>query len=98
MPRRGSEQDADDLVLHETQPLGATPAVAVLQQHGLRGRARRHHLGLQQLRHRGAKHILAAGMLFGKRIDRGGDPRGVETRASAAGRVSVTMLSMIYSG
>ena len=72
-------QDADDFVLHEAQPLGAAPAVAVLQQHRLRRGARLDHLGLQQLRHRGAKHILAAGMFFGERIDRGGDPRGIET-------------------
>ena len=75
----GGEQDADDFVLDEAQPLGAAPAVTVLQQHGLRRRARRDHFGLQQLRHRGAKHILAAGMSFGERIDRGGDPRGIET-------------------
>ena len=72
-------EDADDLVLHEAQPLGAAPAVAVFQQHGLRGGARRDHLGLQQLRQRRAEHILAAGMFFGERIDRGGDPRGIET-------------------
>ena len=79
MPRGGGIEDADDLVLHEAQPLGAAAAVTVLQQHGLRGGARRDHLGLQQLRHRRAEHILAAGMFFGERIDRGGDPRGIET-------------------
>ena len=47
MPRGGGVEDADDLVLHEAQPLGAAPAVAILQQHGLRGGARRDHLGLQ---------------------------------------------------
>ena len=46
---------------------------------GLRGGARRDHLGLEQLRQRGAEHVLAAGMFFGERIDRGGDPRGIET-------------------
>ena len=79
MPRRGREQDADDLVLHEAQPLGAAPAVAILQQHGLRDGARRHQFGLEQLRHGRAERVLAAGMLFGERIDRGGDPRGIET-------------------
>ena len=48
MTRRRLEQDADDLVLHEAQPFRATPPVPVLQQHGLRGRARLDHLGLQQ--------------------------------------------------
>ena len=41
--------------------------------------ARRDHLGLEQLRQRRAEHILAAGMFFGERIDRRGDPRGIET-------------------
>ena len=75
----GGIQDADDLVLHEAQPFGAAPAVPILQQHRLRHRAGLDHFGLQQLRHRGAKHILAAGMLGGERVDRGGDPRGIET-------------------
>ena len=79
MARGGGEQDADDFVLDETQPLGAAPAVTILQQHGLRDRAGLDHFGLQQLRHGGAKHILAPGMLFGERVDRGGDPRGIET-------------------
>ena len=79
MPRRRGIEDADDLVLHEAQPLGAAPAVAILQQHGLRGGARRDHLGLQELRQRRAEHVLAAGMFFGERVDRRGDPRGIET-------------------
>ena len=79
MTRGGREQDADDFVLHEAQPFGAAPAVAVLQQHGLRGGARRDQLGLQVLRRGGAEHILVAGMLFGERVDRGGDPRAIET-------------------
>ncbi len=78
VPGCGGVEDADDLVLDETQPLRAVPAVPVLQQHGLGGGARRDHFGLEQLRHRRAKHVLAAGVLFGKRVDRGGDPRGIE--------------------
>jgi len=53
--------------------------VTVPQQHGLSGLAGRDHFGLQELRQRGAENILAARMLFGERIDRGGDPRGIET-------------------
>ena len=64
MPGGGRIQDADDLVLHEAQPFGAAPAVPILQQHRLRRRAGLDHLGLQQLRQRGAKNILAAGMLL----------------------------------
>ena len=79
MPRGGGIKDADDLVLHEAQPLRATPAMAILQQHGLRDGARRHQFGLEQLRHRRAERVLAAGMFFRERIDRSGDPRGIET-------------------
>ena len=79
MPRGGGIKNADDLVLHEAQSLGAAAAVTVFQQHGLRGGARGEHLGLQELGHCRAKHILAAGIFFGERIDRGGDPRGIET-------------------
>ena len=79
MPRRRRIEDANDLVLHEAQPLGAAAAVAIFQQHLLRGGARRDHLGLEQLRQRLAKHVLAAGMLFGEGIDRRGDPCGIET-------------------
>ena len=31
------------------------------------------------LRHGGAENVLASGMLRGERVDRGGDPRGIET-------------------
>ena len=79
MARGRGEQDADDFVLHETQPFGAAPSVTVFQQHRLRHRAGFDHFSFQQLRHGGAKHILAPGMLGGERIDRGGDPRGIET-------------------
>ena len=79
MARGGGEQDADDFVLDETQPFGAAPAVTVFQQHGLRDRAGLDHFSLQELRHRGAENVLASGMLGGERIDRGGDPRGIET-------------------
>ena len=75
----GGVEDADDFVLNETQPFGAAAAVAILQQHLLRHRAGLDHFGLEQLRHRGTKNVLAAGMLFRERIDRGGNPRGIET-------------------
>ncbi|MGX1317974.1 hypothetical protein AB7M17_001427 [Bradyrhizobium sp. USDA 377] len=78
MTRRRRIEDADDLVLHVAEPLGAAAAVTVLQEDLLRRRACRDQLGLEQLRDRSAERVLAALMLFGKRIDRGGDPRGVE--------------------
>ncbi len=79
MARGGREQNADDFVLHVTQPLGAAPAVTIPKQHGLGGGARREQLGLQILRRGGAENILAAGMFLGERIDRGGDPRAIDT-------------------
>ena len=79
MPRGGGIKNADDLVLHEAQPLGAAATVTVFQQHGLRNGACRDHLGLEQLRHRRAKHVFAAGTFFSERVDRGGDPPGIET-------------------
>ncbi len=75
---RGGKQDADDLVLHETQPLGATPSVPVLQQQRLRGGARGDQLRFKELRHGGAEDILMAGLLFGERVNGGGHPRAVE--------------------
>jgi hypothetical protein len=79
MARRGCEQDADDFILHEAQTFGAASAVTILQQDRLSDLAGRDHLGLQQFRHRGPEKIFASGMLLGQRIDRGGDPRGIET-------------------
>ena len=62
-----------------SQPLSAAPPVTILQKDGLRRRARLEQLGLQQFGHSGAENILASGMLRSERINRGGDPRGVET-------------------
>ncbi|MGY3405279.1 hypothetical protein ACVWZV_001392 [Bradyrhizobium sp. GM5.1] len=78
MAGRGRIQDADDLVLHVAQSLGAAPAMTVLQQDRLCRSARGNQLGLEQLRHGRAERVLASLVLLGKRIDRGGDPRGVE--------------------
>ena len=84
MARGGGEQDADNLVLDETQPFGATPPVTILQQHRLRNRAGLHHFSLQELRQSGAENILASGMLGGEFVDRGGDTRGIETLVGLA--------------
>jgi len=46
------------------------------------------------LRQRRAKHVLAAGMPFGEGID-AAVIRAVSKRSSAAGRASVTTLSMV---
>jgi hypothetical protein len=81
MTRGGRVKDADDLILNETQLLGAAPSVAIPEQHRLRGGARRRHFGLQQLRQRRAENILASGVACGQRVDRGGDPGGIEALA-----------------
>ncbi len=60
------EQHADDLVLHEAQPLGAAPALAVLQQQLLGLRAARREHGLEPLRDRAAQLLLGAGVLVGE--------------------------------
>src|SRR6202158_6648288 len=82
MARGGGIRDAGDLGLNEAQPCGAAPPVTILQQHGLRGGSRRDQFALQQLCRGGAKDILPSGMLHGERVDRGGDPRGIETFVS----------------
>ena len=47
MAGRRGKQDADDFVLHEAQPLGTAPPVAIFEQHGLSGVARRDQFGLE---------------------------------------------------
>ncbi len=79
MTRGGGVQDADDFILDETQAFGAAPSVTIPEQHLLRHRAGRGHFGFQQLRHGGAKQILASGVFRSERVDRCGDPRAVET-------------------
>ena len=74
------KQDADDLVLHEAEPLGAAAAVAIPQQHLLRSIARVDQFGLQELRHGRAEGVLAARVLFSQRVDRRRNPGGVENR------------------
>jgi hypothetical protein len=80
MAECGRKQDANDFVLYETEPLGAAPAVTVLEQQGLSRGARGDQFGLEQVRHCRAEHVLAAGMQIGQRVDRAGDARGVEWR------------------
>ncbi len=72
------EQDADDLILHPAQPLGAEPAVAVLQQQLFGVRAGRDQRRLEALRHRRAQFALASGKSRGERLKVGGDRRGID--------------------
>ena len=79
MARGGREQDADDFVLHETQPFRAATAVPIFQQHGLGDLARGDQFGFQKLCRGGAKSIFRPGMFLGQRLNGGGYPRAVET-------------------
>src|SRR5579863_9193884 len=79
MPRGGIKENADDFVLDEAQPFGATTAVPVLQEHGLRLFARGNQFGLQELGYAGAKNILAPGMLACQRVDCSRNPCALVT-------------------
>ena len=80
MPRRRLEQQADDGVVQVAQPLGAAAAVPVLQQLRLGRGAPLGEFALEELGDRGAKRVVAALELCGKRIDLGADARGIEVR------------------
>ena len=83
------EQHADDLVHHEAQPLGAAPALAVLQQHLLGVGAAGGQHRLQPLRHRAAQLLLGAGMFVGELGELGREQRLlVEQRGVVRGRCS----------
>ncbi len=64
-------EDADDLVLQAAQPLGAVPAVAVLEQQLLGDDARVGERRLQALRHRDAQLALASVKVPRQRLERG---------------------------
>ena len=72
------EQDADDFILGLTEPLGATAAVAVLEQQFLGARARLQQRSLEAARHGSAQFALAPGMGFGKGFEVGDDGRAVD--------------------
>jgi hypothetical protein len=80
------EQDADDLVLHPAQPLGAAPPVAVLKQQigGMRARGRQRRF--QPQRHRGAQLALATGMGVRQRLKIGGERFRIDQVAGEAVR------------
>ncbi len=74
----GFEQQADDLVLHPAQPLGAAPAVTVLEQQlfGLGPPLRQRRLEPQS--ERNAQFALAPGMACGGGLEVGGDRRRID--------------------
>jgi hypothetical protein len=76
--------DADDLILHEAQPLGAAPSLAVMQQQALGGGAPLRERDLEPLHHRRAQFGLAAGAGVGEAFEVGGDGAIVEQFHGAA--------------
>ena len=85
------EQHADDFIHHEAQPLGAAPALAILQQQllGLLAAGRQH--GLQPLRHRAPQLLLGAGMLVGELGELGHERALVEQLGVVRGLSGVSM-------
>ena len=67
------EQHADDLVLHEADPLGAAPSVAVLDQQALGRGASLHQRGLEAPRDREPEFALVAAMDVGQKLELGRD-------------------------
>ncbi len=80
------EQDADDLVLHLAQPLGAAAPMAVLEQELLGLRARLRQRRFQALRDRGAQLALTTRVRLGELVEIGEDRRGVDEFDGAARR------------
>ena len=71
------EQDADDLVFHPAQPIGATATVAVLQQKLFGLSAAFDQRRLQPLRQRGAQFDVIAAMRLGECFQVGDDGAAV---------------------
>jgi hypothetical protein len=90
---REFEQDADDLVFHPAEALGAAPSVAVLEQQLLGLGTAVGQRNLELLRHQGAQVALVAGMSLGELLEIGGDRMRVDevarpTRGSFGSRAS----------
>ncbi len=80
MLARELEQQADDLILQPAQPLGAAPAVAILEQQQFGLGAPFVERGLQPLRQRGAQFALAA-VGLGELFQVGGDGAAIDQLA-----------------
>ena len=72
------EDDADDVVVHLAQPLGATPALPVLQQQALRIGAAGGERVLQRLHDGAAQRLLVAAVLLREPIELGRERALVE--------------------
>ena len=79
------EQDADDLILHDAEPLGAAASVPVLEQQFFRLGAALDQRGFQILRDGGAHVALAPAEFRGELFKIGRGLVGVEDSAAARG-------------
>ena len=85
MPARELVEHTDDLVLHEAQPLGAAPALAVLLQQALRpSRGPATSAALRRCATAAAQFVFAAGTAVGERCEVGGNGAMVEQFDGAA--------------
>ncbi len=84
---RELEQHADDLVLHEAQPLGAAPSVPVPDEQALGGGAPLHERDLEASRNRQAQFALVAGVDLGQTFELGRDGDRIEDFGFARGLI-----------
>ena len=84
VPGRELIEHADDLVLHEAQPFGAAPALAILLQQPFGRRATPQERGLEALRGRRAQFAFAAGTTLGEGCEFGGNGAMIEQFDGAA--------------
>ena len=96
MAGRSGEQDADDFVLDETQPFGAAPAVAVLQQHLLGDRRAPVMNSALSNWARWVRKTSSCPACFAASASTAAVILAVSKRSSASGRACVTTLSMKY--
>ena len=84
---RELEQHADDLILHEAESLGATPAVPVADQQPLGGGAPLDQRRLEPAGDRHPELALVAGMVVGQALELGGDGAPIEDFGIAGGLI-----------
>ena len=92
------EQDADDLVFHRAQPLGAAAAVAIHEQQLFGLGAAVVERGFQPLRQRSQQFALAAAMRLGERFQVGGNGARVDQFDRSPGRGCRARVGVVLGG
>ncbi len=98
MLARELEQQADDLVFQLAHPLGAAPAVAILQQQLLGLGAAFIEGGLEPLGDRGAHVALVADVALGELFQVGGDGAAIDQFARRLGRRCGRRARVVFEG